>query len=189
MSNARYYWDCLQGDFNQEEISLPSHEECIKNFPLRREIAKEVIEELPESASQGLREFIASLPTNHAIHVGFHIPSGAALKVLYCPCSRIVTPWMQSQNINFEDHLYCSHKNANKPFHVQGLKSHLWSTDDPYHNAAYNYITRVYTKEHKFPKGLPVVALDPPLKYMLTVNKAGSLGVVHQKPEYSSTKP
>ena len=178
MGDARYYWDCLQVDHNQEEITLPSFEECSKNFASRREIAQELIDELPESSSPGLQTFIASLPDNHAIHVGFHIPHGAILKVVYCPCSRILTPWMQSHQINLEEHSYCPVKNANKPYNVTGLKSHLWTTQDPFHNAAYNYITRVYPKDYKFPTSdLPAWASGQPLKYMLTVNKAGTLGV------------
>ena len=165
-------------DHNQEEITLPSFEECSKNFASRREIAQELIDELPESSSPGLKTFIASLPDNHAIHVGFHIPNGAILKVLYCPCSRIVTPWMQSHKIELEEHSYCAFKNASKPFNVIGLKSHLWTTQDPFHDAAYNYITRVYPKDYKFPtRDLPAWASKQPLKYMLTVNKAGTLGV------------
>ena len=182
------YWKCVHKDsLADEEISFPDNFQYTYDMKERKKIAQDVLaaEKSPNSV---LQEFITHLPDNHAIHAGYHIPH--TQRVSLCPCSKIVSPWMKEYNINLEDHEFCTSKKAwNNPNTVLGLKNHLYNQGDSFHKAAYNYITRLYPKNYKFPAAdAGSEALTPPNptaegsdvragKYMITVFQPGSLGV------------
>ena len=181
------YWKCVSKDDLTEEISFQDNFQYTYDMKERRKIAQEVLA-AEVSPTSVLQEFITHLPDNHAIHAGYHIPPKQ--KVSLCPCSRIVSPWMKEHGINLEEQEYCSNKKQwNKVYDTYGLKGHLYHKSDSFHKAAYNYISRLYPKNYKFPPadaGTEALTRLSPMaegsnvragKYMITVFQPGSLGV------------
>ena len=181
------YWKCVSKDDLTEEVSFHDNFQYTYNFEERRKIAQEVLA-AEVSPTSSLRDFILKLPHNHAIHAGYHIHPKH--KVSLCPCSRIVSPWMKEHGINLEEQEYCSTKKQwNKVYDRDALKGHLYHKSDSFHKAAYNYISRLYPKNYKFPPadaGTEALTRPNPTaegsnvragKYMITVFQHGSLGV------------
>ena len=181
------YWKCVSKDELVGEISFPDNFQYTYDIEERKQIAKEVLD-AEASKTRNFVDFVENLPYNHAFHVGYHLPS--TQKVSLCPCSRIVSPWMKEHGINLEEQEYCSTKKQwNKVYDRDGLKGHLYHKEDSFHKAAYNYISRLYPKNYKFPPadaGTEALTRPNPTaegsnvragKYMITVFQPGSLGV------------
>ena len=181
------YWKCVSKDDLTEEVSFHDNFQYTYDIEERKQIAKEVLD-AEASKTRNFVDFVENLPYNHALHVGYHLPS--TQKVSLCPCSRIVSPWMKEHGIQLEEQEFCSIKRAsNRPYNVLALKNHLYQQSDRFHQAAYKYITRLYPKNYKSPPadaGTEALTRPNPTaegsnvragKYMITVFQHGSLGV------------
>ena len=140
------YLRCIDED--HRIMNLPPISTVSSNLQDREQVVKQIIADGQGSLTTTTLNFIQALPKNHPLHWGYHVPKGeqGSGKYSICPCSPILLPWREQNNIFLEDHFLC--KSRSKFFTLDGMIKHLYdrSADDPYHKAAYDYLSALYMK-------------------------------------------
>ncbi len=119
-------------------MELPSIS-SVTNLQDWQQVIKQMITAGKGSLTTSTVKFIQGFPNNHPLHWVYHVPKGIGSgKYSICPCSPVVSPWRDQNDIVLEDHVLCYSRS--KFFTLDGMVKHLYnkSVDDPFHKAAYD---------------------------------------------------
>ena len=136
------YFRCI--DEQHRLMELPSIS-SVTNLQDRQQVVKQTITAGKGSLTTSTVKFIQGLPNNHPLHWVYHVPKGPGSgKYSICPCSPVVSPWRNKNDIVLGDHYICTSRS--KFFTLDGMVKHLYdkSGNDPYHKAAYDYLSSLY---------------------------------------------
>ena len=152
MEPTKMYFRCIVEQHCLMELPSIS---SVTNLQDRQQVVKQTITAGKGSLTTSTVKFIQGLPNNHPLHWVYHVPKGLGSgKYSICPCSPVVSPWRDQNNIVLEEHVLCNSRS--KFFTLDGMVKHLYnkSADDPFHKAAYDYLSSFY-KGWKHPEAPP----------------------------------
>jgi hypothetical protein len=97
-------------------MELPSIS-SVTNLQDRQQVVKQMIPACKGSLTTSTVQFIQGLPHKHPLHWVYHVPKGLGSgKYSICPCSPVVSPWRDQNNIVLENHYFVT----------PGANSSLW---------------------------------------------------------------